>query len=133
MHKRSEVNLKPLVSPTPQHRSAHTRTQEWECRYLLTKARRLRDATATLRHRQASNATSISMINSQAPAYVASRVGGAALPEVEVEGRLGSSTRRRRRRGVDDGMVVREDVVRHVVEGLRGELVREMMVRLLDV
>jgi hypothetical protein len=131
MSKRSEVKLKLLVSREPQHRSAHTRTQEeWECRYLLTKARRLRDASATLRHRQASKAT---MINSQAPAYVASRMGGAALPEVELEGRLGSGRRRRSRRGVDEGLLVGEHVVRHVVEGLRGELVRELIEGMLGV
>jgi hypothetical protein len=60
----------------------------------------------------------------QAPAYVATRVeGGAALPEVEVEveGGLGG------RRGVDEGLLVREAVVRHVLEGMRGELVRELL------
>jgi hypothetical protein len=62
--------------------------------------------------------------SSQPPAYVASRVdGGAALPEVEVKGRLESGSRR----GVDEGLVVREAVVRHVVEGMRGELVRDLM------
>jgi hypothetical protein len=66
------------------------------------------------------------MTNSQAPAYVASRVEeGGGLPEVEVDGRLGG--RRRSRRGVDEGLLVREAVVRHVVEGMRGELVRELV------
>jgi hypothetical protein len=66
------------------------------------------------------------MTNSQAPAYVAVRVEhGGALPEVEVEGRLGGG--KRRRRGVDEGLLVREAVVRHVVEGMRGELVRELV------
>jgi hypothetical protein len=51
---------------------------------------------------------------------------GGALPEV-VEGWLGGGRRRRSRRGVDEGLVVREAVVRHVVEGLRGELVRELV------
>ena len=51
--------------------------------------------------------------------------GGQALPEVEVEGWLGGG-RRRSRRGVDVGLLLREVVVRHVVEGLRGELVREL-------
>jgi hypothetical protein len=73
------------------------------------------------------------MTHSQAPAYVASRVGGgAALPEVEVEGRLRSG-RRRSRRGVGEGLLVGEQVVRHVVEGLRGELVRELMEGMLGV
>jgi hypothetical protein len=65
------------------------------------------------------------------PAYVASRVeeGGAALPEVEVEGPLGSG-RRRSRRGIDEGLVVKEAVVRQVVEGLRGELFREWVAML---
>jgi hypothetical protein len=51
---------------------------------------------------------------------------GGALPKVEVEGWLGSG-RRRRRRGVDEGLLVRDAVVRQVVEGLRGELVRELV------
>jgi hypothetical protein len=65
------------------------------------------------------------MTNSQAPAYVASRVeGGNALPEVQVEGRLGGGSRR----GVDEGLLLlREAVVRHVVEGMRPELVRELV------
>jgi hypothetical protein len=53
---------------------------------------------------------------------------GGALPQVEVEGWLGGGKRRRRsRRGVDEGLLVREAVVRHVVEGMRGELVRELL------
>jgi hypothetical protein len=53
---------------------------------------------------------------------------GGALPEVGVEGRLGGGRRRKRsRRGVDEGLLVREVVVRHMVEGMRGELVRELM------
>jgi hypothetical protein len=47
-----------------------------------------------------------------------------ALPEVGVEGRLGGG---KRRRGVDEGLLVREAVVRHVVEGMRGELLRELV------
>jgi hypothetical protein len=47
---------------------------------------------------------------------------------VGVEGWLGGGRRRRRsRRGVDEGLLLREAVVRHVVEGLRGELVRELV------
>jgi uncharacterized membrane protein YgcG len=62
-----------------------TRTQEWERCYLLTKARLLRDAADALAHNQAATATTVS--SSQVAAYVASRVeGGAALPEVGVEG-----------------------------------------------
>jgi hypothetical protein len=81
-----------------------------------------------LSHRQADSSMS-KTVSSQPPAYVASRVdGGAALPEVEVEGWLESGSRRRRsRRGVDEGLLVREAVVRHVVEGMRGELVRDLM------
>jgi hypothetical protein len=53
---------------------------------------------------------------------------GGPLPEVEVEGWLGGGRRRRSRRGVDEGLLlVREAVVRHVVEGMRGELVRELV------
>jgi hypothetical protein len=101
--------------------------QEWECRYLLFKARRLRDAAATLHAKQAAS-TAISTTSSQVPAYVASRVeeGGAALPAVEVEGPLGGG-RRRSRRGIVYAMLAREAVVRHVVEGLRGELFRELV------
>jgi hypothetical protein len=78
----------------------------------------------TLRLGQASDTAA----STEAPAYVASRVGeeGAVLPEVRVEGWLGSG-RRRSRRGVDEGLLVREVVVRHAVEGMRGELVRELM------
>jgi hypothetical protein len=66
------------------------------------------------------------MTNSTAPAYVASRVEeGGALPEVV--GWLGGGRRRRSRRGVVEGLPLREAVVRHVVEGLRGELVRELV------
>jgi hypothetical protein len=75
-------------------------------------------------------ATTSTASSSRAPAYVAGRVeDGRALPEVEVgvEGWLGSGTRRRSGRGVDEGLLVREAVVRHVVEGLRGELVRELV------
>jgi hypothetical protein len=104
--------------------------QEWECLYLLCKARRLRDAAATtLRHRQASG--TIAVASSQAPAYVASRVeAGELLPEVEVEGVQEEGAQKRG--GVDEGLLVREAVVGHVVEGLRGELVREL-VGMLDV
>jgi hypothetical protein len=101
----------PLLPPSSSH------LQEWECRYLLSKARRLRDASTTLRLSQTSNVTAIS----EAPAYVASRVEeGAALPEVEVRGL------RKARNGVGE-VLVREAVVSHVVEGLRGELIRELM------
>jgi hypothetical protein len=70
----------------------------------------------------------MSTASSQVPAYVASRVEevGAAPPEVEVEGPLGGD-RRSSRRGMDEVMLVREAVVRHVVDGLRGELVRELV------
>jgi hypothetical protein len=72
-------------------------------------------------------ATTSTASSSRAPAYVAGRVEeGGALPEVEVEGWLGSGRRRRSRRGVDEGLLVGEGVVRQVVEGLRGELVREL-------
>jgi hypothetical protein len=43
---------------------------------------------------------------------------------VEVKGWLGGGKRRRIRRGVHEGLLLREAVVRHVVEGMRGELVR---------
>jgi hypothetical protein len=60
------------------------------------------------------------------PAYVASRVGGGrALPEVEV-----ATTQRewgRRMGAAGDEQLVREAVLRHVVEGLRAELVRELV------
>jgi hypothetical protein len=35
--------------------------------------------------------------------------------------------RRRSRRGVDEGLLLGEQVVRHAVEGMRGELVRELL------
>jgi hypothetical protein len=71
------------------------------------------------------------------PAYVAQRVGegkGAALLEVEVRGvqvPTGLRSGAKRRGRVEEG-VVREAVVGHVVEGLRGELVRELMEVVLD-
>jgi hypothetical protein len=62
------------------------------------------------------------------PAYVASRVTEEwwALPEVEVRGVPARGWWREGR--ADDRLrVVREAVVEHFVEGLRGELVRELM------
>jgi hypothetical protein len=99
--------------------------QEWECLYLLTKARRLRDAAATLHGKQAASSTS-NTASSQAPAYVASRVEEEeALPEVEV--RSAEAEGGRKRSGVDEAVVVvREAVVGHVVGRLRGELFREL-------
>ena len=96
-----------------------THVQEWECLYLLTKARRLRDAAVTLSHSQASSSTG-------PPEYVAWRVeDDEELPEVEVralqaEGWLKRGT-------VEEGKLVREAVVRHAMEGLRGELVVEFV------
>jgi hypothetical protein len=107
--------------------------QEWECRYLLSKARRLRDASATLTLHQASNAT---MASSQVAAYVATRVaGGAALPEVRVEGlgAVGQLRGGKRTAAEEGGLTWEEQVVKHMVEGLRGELVRELIEGLLDV
>jgi hypothetical protein len=101
--------------------------QEWKCQYLLCKARRLRDAAATLQAKQAATATTLAA-STQTPAYLASRVEeGAPLPEVEVEGWLGGGGKRRSRRGVDEGSLVGEQVVRFVVEGMRGELFRELV------
>jgi hypothetical protein len=143
-----------------------TRTQEWECRYLLTKARRLQDAAATLSLSQSSNAiASTTMTRSQPPAYVAFRVewgkvdvgvrpaplslfgwlkwllfGGWEHQVVKhvvegwrqvrelMEGRVVSESDEG---GVEEGML-KQAVVRHVVEGLRGELVRELVEGLLD-
>jgi hypothetical protein len=62
---------------------------------------------------------------------VASRVErGEPLPEVEVRGVEAEGAGKGR--GMDQRELVREAVVRHVVEGLRGELVRELM-EVLDV
>jgi hypothetical protein len=70
------------------------------------------------------------MATTQMPAYVATRVeASGALPEVEVEGVEAEGWLRsgRQRRGrVEEGML-REAIVKHVVEGLRGELVRQLM------
>jgi hypothetical protein len=102
-----------------------TLTQEWERCYLLTKARRLRDAADALAHSQAATATAVN--SSQVAAYVASRVeAGAALPEVGVEG-VQAEGGGQEGAAAAEGLVVREAVVRHVVEGLRGELVRELV------
>jgi hypothetical protein len=108
----------PLLPPSSSH------LQEWECRYLLSKARRLRDASTTLRLSQTSNVTGIS----QAPAYVASRVEeGAALPEVEVEGVQAEGGQKRAGTEDNDALLVEDQVVKHVMEGLRVELFREWM------
>jgi hypothetical protein len=102
--------------------------QEWEWCYLLTKACRLSDATATLGHWQAA-ASGAGLGSSQAPAYVASRgEGGAPLPEVGVRA-AGQEGFGGRRKDDDEWLLERkrEVVVRHAVEGLRGALVRELM------
>jgi hypothetical protein len=88
--------------------------QEWECFYSVHRARRLRNAASFMHAKPAAACTTII---SQVPAYLASRVGaaGTAVPEVEVRGRnkKGGNVR------------LREEVLRHVVEGMRGELFRE--------
>jgi hypothetical protein len=61
----SELNLWPLVSTW----------QAWECRYLLCKVNRLRDATAMLSHKQAAS-TSTASASSKAPAYRPPQGGG---------------------------------------------------------
>jgi hypothetical protein len=105
--------------------------QDWECLYFLTKARRLRDASDKLAPMVTT--TTIATASSQAPAYVASRVEEVrALPEVEVEGWLGGG-RRRSTRGVDEGLLLKEAVVRHVVEGLRSELARDLLAEVVGV
>jgi predicted alpha/beta hydrolase len=53
---------------------------------------------------------------------------GEEPPEVEVAGRVGSGGSRSSRRGLDEGLLVmREVMVGHVLGGLRGELVRELV------
>jgi hypothetical protein len=102
--------------------------QEWARRYLLCKARRLRDATATLSLQQASTTSPTAATSSQAPAYLAARVeeGGSALPEVQV--RKQELWRAQRRGTLEIGALDMEaQVVRHLVEGIRGELARELM------
>jgi hypothetical protein len=98
--------------------------QAHESAYLLVKARRLRDATLRLSHAAAGQASvPMSGARQEPPAYLAQRLGegeGAALPEVEVRGLEVSTC------SAEEG-VVREAVVRYVVEGLRGELARELM------
>jgi hypothetical protein len=63
----------------------------------------------------------------QAPEYVASRVEhGETLPAVEVGGVHADGEGEGE--SVEEGLVRREEaVVRHVVKGLRGELVRELV------
>jgi hypothetical protein len=101
--------------------------QEWELWYLLCKARRLRD-TALVQMQMQAPATIITA-SSVAPAYVARRLEeGGELPEVEEVGGGGWQAG-----GGDEGdaleaeAALRTAVVRHVVEGLRGELVRELV------
>jgi hypothetical protein len=48
------------------------------------------------------------------------------MPGVRVDGWV-EGGRRRSRRGADEGSMVREEVLKHVVEGMRGELFRELM------
>jgi hypothetical protein len=117
-----DAQLSATVGPPAPPSSLLSHAQEWKFRYLLSKARRVRDAAQSLAYSQVINITST--VISQAPAYVASRVGeGAALPEVEVEGGQGEGEGG----AVEGGLVVREAVVRHVVEGIRTELFRELM------
>jgi hypothetical protein len=117
-----------MLDPTkPCPVSSAASCQAWECLYLLTKARRLRDAAATLHAKQSASSSTINTASSQAPAYVASRVAeGGLLPEVEVRGVQVQGVRKRGGT-VEKLLLVREAVVRHVVEGLRGELVRDLM------
>jgi hypothetical protein len=105
----------PLSSPLCTH------AKEWECLYLISKARRLRDATATL-HLIQTSSSSVTTANTHAPAFLAERVGrGAALPKVEVEGVQAEGG------GEWEGANEKEMVVRHVVEGMRGDFARELL------
>jgi hypothetical protein len=128
--------------------------QAWECRYLLSKARRLQDASATRSAKPKAGKATTAKASRLPPAYLANRARKKmvkeALPEVQVQvGGTQQATHppthpqqatqggkvRRRRRGSAAGegrQLVREAVVGHVVEGLRGELVREL-VGLMDV
>jgi hypothetical protein len=103
---RAAAPVDPLCLPYQAHESS----------YLLVKARRLHDATLELSHAPAAQAA-------VPPAYLAQRVGaGGAAPEVGVRG-LSPATRRAGSRELR----VEEAVVRHWVEGMRGELVRELV------
>jgi hypothetical protein len=108
--------------------------QAHESAYLLIKARRLHDATLRLSHAAAGEAamSPSSAATQDHPAYLAQRVARgrkALLPGVEVIGlrvvtwfmwALLSREPGEKKR-------VFEQVVRHVVEGLSVELVRELM------
>jgi hypothetical protein len=72
-------------------------------------------------------------VNTQVPPYVASRADerGVPLPEVGVGG-LQAEGGRKRGAVEEEGLKVGEAVVRHLVEGLKGQLVREL-VAMMDV
>jgi hypothetical protein len=73
---------------------------------------------------QTNNVTAIS----QAPAYVASRVEeGAALPEVEVRGVQAEGGQESGGTEDNEVLLMEDQIVKHVVEGLRAELFREWM------
>jgi hypothetical protein len=91
--------------------------QASEAAYVLVKARRLRDKAAA-----ATQADTPPSVGQEPPAYLSERMGeGKALPEV------GVAKLKRSWRGIEDRMLASEAVVRHVVETLRSELLKEVM------
>jgi hypothetical protein len=73
-----------------------------------------------LSHKQAAS-TGTASASSKAPAYLTPRVEGGGAPPEEVRGVQAEGG------AVDDDLTVEQQVVRHVVEELRGELVRELV------
>jgi hypothetical protein len=103
--------------------------QASEATYLIIKARRLNDEALRLSHA----AAQAPVVSQGPPLYLANRVedegGVAALPGVEVrDGLLArmKSGRRKSPKRMEEGFL-RKEVVGHVVGGLRGELLRELM------
>jgi hypothetical protein len=108
------------------HLALFSAWQEWEYRYLLSKARRLCEDTFTLSRPASPRAASQGRVRA-APAYLAAR----GYPQVEVrslevEGASGSGTGKRAH--AEEGSVgaVREQVLRFALEGMKAELFREL-------
>jgi hypothetical protein len=115
----------PQTSPLSTSRAITPRHQAHQSAYLLAKARRLRDATLMLSQAAAAQAAVMPSPPAvqEPPVYLAQRVGtGGTAPEVGVRGLSPAS-----RSAGPRQLLVEEAVVRHWVEGMRGELVRELM------
>jgi hypothetical protein len=79
-------------------------------------------------YRHANPTTTTIMASSQPPAYMAGRVEeGAALPKVDMRSVQAGEGTWKPGTAEEERLVVRELVAGHMMEGLRGELVREVV------